>query len=209
MGKHATPERAAEIVALWETGSVTHDDLASRFGMSRRGVQELLRRAGAVKGAKARALASAATAHVLATALPSPTDLAERIREVKARAYENASTIERAIMAAVTGPTVAEAAPALRALDLAASALERVRRAQWAALSVEAQVNDGEALPELPIRVMSPEEVAAIRDRHAREDGDGGGEDDEPEDTGDVIEGEDDDEAMLAAAGETAERVKS
>jgi hypothetical protein len=205
MTRHATPERAAEIIALWETGSVTHADLATRFVLSKRGVQELLKRSGAVKGAKAKAVASAATARILATALPSPSDLASRIREVKARAYENATAIEHAIMAAIAGANIAEAAPALRALDLAASALERARRAQWAALSVEAQINEGDALPELPIRMMTPEEVAAIRDRQAEEEKESvANHPSSVDDDGIVIEGggDDLDDALLAAARE-------
>ena len=158
------PAQEAELRALWEAGATTADDLAARFGMSRRGVQAALSRLGARKGAAAGAVAAAVHKRVLAEAVPAHPDLATRIRETKDSAYQNAARLESlAMQAAEAAMGEVGGVGALRALDLAASVLARVRTVKWAALGLDGRAAaDGEP-PELVVRQMTPEEVAAIR----------------------------------------------
>ena len=82
--------------------------------------------------------------------------------------------------AALKTPTEAyRAASAIRALSLAAQAIERTHKIRWAALGLE-QKEDAEELPELIIRDYTEEELNEIR-RQQREayEGQGACDDDE------------------------------
>jgi hypothetical protein len=100
------------------------------------------------------------------------------------------------------------AVAALRALDLAATALDRTRRSRWAALGLDKGVPASGELPELPIRDLTDEEVEAIRAQQLAEDEAASDAEDGCADADDVvIEGEDEDPspASVRAGGpETA-----
>ena len=192
------PAQEAELRALWEAGGTTAEDLALRFSMSRRGVQAALARLGAKKGAAAGAVAAAVHKRVLAEAVPAHADLATRIRETKDTAYQNAARLEAlAMQAAEDAMAEVGGVGALRALDLAASVLARVRNVKWAALGLDGRTPPEGDAPELVVRELTTEEVAAMRQDQEREDamlGRGGHEEDEgntdPDADEAVIEGE-------------------
>lgn len=165
------PAQEAELRALWEAGATTAEELAAKFGMSRRGVQAALARLGARKGAAAGAVAKAVRNRVLAEAVPSHPDLAVRIRETKDSAYQNAARLEAlAMQAAEDAAGELTGAAALRALDLAASVLARARNVKWAALGLDGRgAPDGDP-PVLMVRQMTEAEVAEIRAQQEAED---------------------------------------
>lgn len=118
------PAQEAELRALWEAGASTAEDLAVRFGMSRRGIQAALSRLGARKGAAAAALSKAVHARILSDAMPEHPDLASQIRWMRDETYKNATRIEVLAMAAAEEAAAGEIASAtaiLRALDSAAA----------------------------------------------------------------------------------------
>lgn len=166
------PAQEAEMRALWEAGATTADELAARFGMSRRGVQAALSRLGAKKGAAASVVVTAVHRRVLAEALPMHADLTTRIRQTKDTAFQNAARLEAlAMQAAEEAMAEIGGIGALRALDLAASVLGRVRNVKWAALGLDGRSppETGD-LPELVIREMTADEIGTIRRRQDAED---------------------------------------
>lgn len=193
-----TPEQWAEARAAWVTGGVTAKELAQRYGCSLRAVQLHMAQHQAEKGSAMAARAAAVEARILADALPSEDDMAARIRQAREGTYADATAIQQLVMRNVQlaqDPTTAlGAVAALRALDLAAAALGRTQRVRWLALGLDKAPPVTGELPELVIREISAEEVAAIRDQQRKEDEERGvqlASDDGP-DGGVVAEGEDD-----------------
>jgi len=192
-----TPDQHAEMARLWETGLYTAAELAHRFGCSRRGVQAALERLGAVKGAAPLPSAPpapsagfcAAPGPVLDGADDAPARQVqeERIRAAREAAWQHAAELEAMTMhAARTLAAQPPGATTLRALDLAASVMGRVRALRWASLGLDGKLPvDADDLPELPIREMTREEIAAIRARQAAEDAELAG---EPPPGGEVLE---------------------
>jgi hypothetical protein len=55
--KHLTPQEWEQIVILWESGTVTQQDLSDRFGISKPAISEGLNRRGASKGRRSKEFA--------------------------------------------------------------------------------------------------------------------------------------------------------
>ncbi len=167
----AAPEEA-QLVSLWEGGALSAEDLACRFGMSRRGIQAALTRLGAVKGRSADEAVIAATQRTLAALPPLPSDPAERIHNAREAAYRDAVRLQQLAMAAAE-----EAAQELggvasiRVLAKVADVIAKARVVVWSSLNLDGKmpVNEGD-LPELPVRDLTDEEVAAIRDQQSLDD---------------------------------------
>ena len=178
--KRLTPAEWAEAEALWKTGGPTLEELSARFAVTVRGLQAHFAKHKVQKGAAAAALAGAVEERVLAAALSAGDALSRRILDTKESAYRNAVAIERLVLgqveAAQNPGTAMGAIAALRALDLAATALDRTRRSRWAALGLDKGVP---ASGDLPTCALTDEGGEAIRARQLAEDtaapGAGGG----------------------------------
>jgi len=196
-----TSDDEAELVSMWGTGASTIADLALHFGMSPRGIQAALSRLDAKKGRAGMtavrrlvAVASADTARPPAPAeIPIISSSADRQRSAIDMAYANAVQLELMTMHAVTEATALGGIAALRALDIAASALARLTTMKRAAAGLGATnpVSSGE-LPELVLRELTTSEVAAIRDQQLADDNAAMGTDD------DVVREDGDDDRRAA-----------
>ncbi|MBR0652748.1 hypothetical protein GXW78_24035 [Roseomonas terrae] len=160
--------------ALWESGTVTAEDLAAKYSMSRRGVQAALLRLGAKRGAASAAIATAVSARILSDVMPEHPDTAARVRWTRDETYKNATRIEALAMAAAeqaASGEIASAAAVLRALDSAAAIISRTRTARFVALGLDLRgsVHDGDP-PELVVKEMTPAEVADVRRQQEEED---------------------------------------
>src|SRR4051812_21461934 len=86
-GKFLTPAQWAEIVALWELGEVTLDELSSRFEISPGGISKGLKKRGATKGSRAKEIADRVTKTVLKAhedeALSAAEERQRKINETK------------------------------------------------------------------------------------------------------------------------------
>ncbi len=165
------PANEAELVALWMGGGMTADDLAAKFGMTRRGIQQALIRLGSPRKGSAPAITSCSPPPPMPV---PPVNPAERQRGAIDSAYTNAVPLEALTMRAVNEAVAGGGIPALRALDLAASALARLTTIKRAAAGLGA-INPvtAEDLPELPIRELSSGEIAAMRAQQLAEDAEG------------------------------------
>lgn len=173
--KRLSPEEWRTVSQLYGTGSVTLPELSAQFGVSVRSLQNHLAESGTLKGSAAHEATKAATAHALATASPPPAMLTERIRAAKEATYSNALTLQTMLMAQLLplqeGTIALPPGAAVRVIEQAANALDRVRRVQWAALGIDKEDPTAiEDLPELPIRELTPEEVEEIRAQQQADD---------------------------------------
>ncbi len=169
------PAQEVELVQLWEAGGHTAEDLAILFGLSRRGIQAAVSRLGAKRRRRPAGAAPGAVAEirarVCAAPLPVAADQADRTVALLDAAFANASHLEALTMATVDDAAAAGGIAALRALDIAASALARITtiKRQAAGLGASNPITIGD-LPELTVRELTAEEIAAIRDQQVAED---------------------------------------
>lgn len=195
------PTDEAELVSLWTAGGTTAEELGTRFGLSRRGIQQALIRLGAPKkGSGLAPITRAATARPPVPAeMPIISSSADRQRDAIDAAYANAVQLELLTMHAVTEATALGGIAALRALDIAASALARLTTMKRAAAGLGATnpIMTGE-LPELTVRELTTQEVNAIRDQQLADDNAAMGTDDDDDD--DVVREEGDGEDDRRAA---------
>jgi hypothetical protein len=149
--------------------------------VSPRAIQSHLSKLGSVKGAKAAEMAAVVQKEIFKDELGDPDSLIYRARETREATYANAKIIEDLMMAqlqnAQKDPHQAfKAATALKALSLAASALERLHATKLRALGLDRENAPPDELPVLTFRDITPTELEALhaRDEDDEEDGFGG-----------------------------------
>ena len=179
-----SPAVWAEICALWETGEATLDELSSRYSITTRALQSHFHKNGTMKGAKAMIIASEVKEAIFADSFEDREAKIAKGRETRATDFANACKIQSLIMAQVDeaqkDPTAAfRASGAIKALSLAAQALERTTAMKWRALGLE-RVQDTDELPEIHIVNLTEGDIKEMRrSQDAGDDSEFDGYDDE------------------------------
>jgi AcrR family transcriptional regulator len=176
--KHArlTPKQWAEAEALWESGEVTLEDLAARFGKHRTAFHKHFTAKGIKRGAKKAEHAAAVKEAVTTAAIDDATILAARIRETKEEHYKMASGLAKLswneiLTAKQEGRPVATALNNLKALDAAMSVLKKAREERWAVLGLDRDdAMDEDGLPDLVISELTADQIEALRSRDEDDD---------------------------------------
>lgn len=170
-GTRLTPKQWAEAEALWESGEVTLDDLASKFGRHRSNFSRHFDKLGIKRGAKADAHKKKVHEAVTAAAVDDATVTAARIKETKEDHYKMSSSLAKLVWSEILtakqgGNPVAVATANLKALDLAATALKKLREERWAVLGLDkTDYIDEDGLPELMISELTAEQLEELRNR--------------------------------------------
>lgn len=177
------PDDWKALLGLYQTGVNTCEDLAARYGVSTSAIMTRARSAGVTRRSSFKAasygIAAAASALTKLPPLIDDSTIEGRIRATTEAAYIGSLSIQRmldASIAAFTVPTTSnEGAATIRALDQAASVLDRLHKTRRVALRMDTVNSNADTiLPELPIRQMSNREHEALRAEQAREDQDTG-----------------------------------
>lgn len=174
-----TRKQWAEIEALWESGGVVYGDLVKRYGKSVSTFDRYFRKHGIIKGAKAEATKKRIAEAVAREDVNHAQVLAARITETKEEHYRMSAAIARLAWAEVleakkaTRP-MSTALNNLKALDAAASVLKKVREERFAVLGLDRTDSvDPDAIPELILTELTPEQIQKLRDRDHMEVEDG------------------------------------
>jgi hypothetical protein len=160
----------AELRALWETGDHGLAELSDQYGVSPRTIQSHVSKLGSVKGAKAAAMAAVVQKEIFTKELGDEATLLHRAKEIRESTYTNAKIMMELIMAqlpnAKKNPAKAfTASTALRALALAASALERLHNTQLRALGLDKENALPDEMPVLTFRDLGSDKLEAFRKR--------------------------------------------
>jgi hypothetical protein len=160
----------AELRAYWESGDHSLAELSDRYGVSPRAIQSHLSKLGSIKGAKAAEMAAVVQKEIFKDELGDQDTLVSRAKETRETTYVNAKIIEGLIMAqlqnAQKDPRQAfKAATALKALSLAASALERLHATKSRALGVDRENAIPDEFPVLTFRDLTQAELKAFQER--------------------------------------------
>ena len=165
-----SPSKWAELSAYWEAGNHTLAELSDRYGVSPRAIQSHLSKLGSVKGAKAAEMAAVVQKEIFKEELGDRDTLVFRAKETRESTYADAKMIQDLIMAqfriAEKDPTQAfKTGTALKALSLAASALERLHTTKLRALGLDRENALPDELPVLTLRDLTPAEIKAFQER--------------------------------------------
>lgn len=164
------PSKWAELRAYWEAGDHTLAELSDRYGVSPRAIQSHLSKLGSIKGAKAAEMAAVVQKEIFKDELGDRDKLVIRAKETREATYANATIIEDLMMAqlqnAQKDPRQAfKAATALKALSLAASALERLHATKLRALGLDRENAPPDELAVLTFRDLNPAELKEFHER--------------------------------------------
>jgi hypothetical protein len=176
--KHArlTPKQWAEAEALWESGEVTLEDLAARFGKHRSAFSAHFKAKGIEKGKKKEEHKAAVKEEVTKAAIDDATVLAARIKETKEEHYKMAAGLAKLswneiLLAKSEGRAVSTALNNLKALDAAMTVLKKAREERWAVLGLDRDdAMDEDGLPDLVISELTAEQIEALRERDEDDD---------------------------------------
>lgn len=166
-----TPKQWAEAEALWESGEVTLDELATKFGKHKSNFSRYFAKNGIKHGAKAEEHKKRVSEAVTAASVDDSTILAARIRETKEEHYKMAAGLGKLVWAELLKAKtdhqpMSVATNNLKALDIAATALKKVREERWAILGLDRpDFVDEEGLPELTINELTAEQIDEMRAR--------------------------------------------
>jgi AcrR family transcriptional regulator len=171
--KHArlTPKQWAEAEALWESGEVTLDDLAARFGKHKSAFSAHFKNKGIEKGKRKEELKAAVKEEVARAAIDDATVLAARIKETKEEHYKMAAGLAKLswneiLLAKQESRPVATALNNLKALDAAMTVLKKAREERWAVLGLDRDdALDEDGLPDLVISELTADQIEALRNR--------------------------------------------
>lgn len=170
-GARMTPKQWAEAEALWESGEVTLEDLAAKFGKHKSNFSRHFDKLSIKRGSKAEAHKRKVADAVTAAAIDEVSVTAARIRETKEDHYKMSAGIGKLIWAEILtakqgGHPLSVATANLKALDIASSALKKIREERWAILGLDkADFIDEDGLPELTIMELTAEQLEALRNR--------------------------------------------
>ena len=95
------PSEWSELEGLWAVGDLTLGELAAAYDVSPRAVQDHMAKRGIIKGSKGAEFAEAVREEIVALELGDKDLTANRAREVRETAYENAKQIEQLVMAQI------------------------------------------------------------------------------------------------------------
>ena len=169
-----SPATWSEIRAHWELGEVTLPELADRYAVAERTLQSHFAKHRTVKGAKAAEVAATIRQKVFEEELPDVDLVKGRAKDVRERAYRNATALEELVMNQVeiarSDPGQAmRAATIIKGLAIAANALDRLHDLKFRALGLD-KVVDEEELPVLRIIELSAVEEEEMRNGHASDE---------------------------------------
>ena len=169
--KRLTPRQWAEAEALWGAGEITLPQLCAKYGLQKSAFTRHFNKIGLKKGDKAKDIRAAAEDAVNKAAKEEAALLAQRIRETKEEHYKMAAGLAKLTWAEIV-QAKANATPFgaiinnVKALELAMNALKKAREERYACLGLDKDdYVDEEALPDLVIQELTPEQIEQLRER--------------------------------------------
>jgi hypothetical protein len=173
--RRLTPAQWAEVEAQWAAGTVTYEDLVAKYGCAMSTFERHFKKHHIAKGAAVAATRKAVEDKLVAASIDEATILAARIKETKEQHYTMASNLGKLIWkelldAKAAGSPMASVINNLKALDLAAAGLKKVREERWAVLGLDRpDAVDPDEVPELQITELTADQIQALRDRDHNE----------------------------------------
>lgn len=186
-----TPAEIGEATALYESGTVTLEDLGRRFGKRSTTFLRLFKKLGVVKGSKADETRERVREEVEKTVLDDAVTLANRIREVKEEHFKASRALfklnwQEILQAKKEGKSLASINANAKALNVLIANFKMIREESYVVLGLDKDSDDDGDIPELPIHELTQEQIESMRKASAEPDIDDFDLDMEPEPDEDI-----------------------
>jgi transposase-like protein len=175
-----TSKQREKVVALWQVGDATLEDLAKQFGVSVRTLQNLFKRRGIQKGELKERITEAAKKEVERITRDAAQTLAGNRLSTKeelhrAIRYYTKMIVKLGIDAHQGSVAIETKRAGIQTCREAIAALKMAQEAQFPILGIkEDEQGEHEALPELPLIVLTDEEIRRQQAARASDLGDFG-----------------------------------
>ena len=169
--KRLTERQKATAIALWESGEVTLEEIAKRFGRTTRAMSYVFDKAGAEKGSKRAQVHAEVTKQVNEQIVGDAGVMAAKIRETKDSHYAAAKVIagliqKQLVSAQQKAQPFATVQNEIKTLKLAAEALATLREERFILLGIaDGEKGNEDELPELTIQEMTAEQILDMQRR--------------------------------------------
>lgn len=167
----ATATAWAEVETLYELGDITTAEIAAKFGITDRAVKLHMQRRKIKAGSKAAKHAKKVTEQLEKASVTDAVIHAARIKSTKEDHYKMAETLGKlvyteTVKCARDGLPFSTMTNNVKALEMAISALAKVRAERYAILGLDRDdYVDEEGLPELVISELTADQVETLRNR--------------------------------------------
>lgn len=164
--------KRAELLALYETGHFSQQELADRYGVSKSTIHRIIKSAGMPNhsaAAPANPAADIMKKQLQEKQLQQAQAVADRIYKTNESHYALSELLGKLIGVELAGvaqnhKTLADIGPAMKAAQAASLALRTVREERYAVLGLDAKKDTDDELPELIVRELTPEQVKQMRE---------------------------------------------
>lgn len=169
-----TAKQWSEAKALWETGEFTLSQISERVKCSREHLSRKFKKEGIKKGSKSVEAGEAASEAVESEISKAARILPMRINETKEEHYVWGQSLGKLTMQTISralrdGKPISSQGEELKAIDRAATILNKVMDQRYKALGIDKEdYVDEETLPTLTIDIMTEEQMQQVRSK-ARE----------------------------------------
>lgn len=163
--KRMTPAQWAEARAMWASGEFNLDQISEKYGVSRETLSRRFNKDGVKKGDAA--IDKKIEAEIIEKTITNAEKWAERGEQARESYFKAMDMLHKmtvkTIVDAQRGSGLFTAQPDLKALQMGATTLGIIRQNQWAVIGLDKDLGDDDAIPELLVRSLTPEEVQKIR----------------------------------------------
>lgn len=164
--KRMTPAQWAEARAMWATGEFTLDEIAEKYGVARETLSRRFAKDGVKKGQSA--IDKKVEAEIIEKATKNVDKWAERSEQARESYFKSLEMLHKLTVATIgkahQDKKLFSAQADLKAIQMAAIAIDKIRSNQWSVLGLDKQGIEDEEIPELLVRSLTPDEVAKIRE---------------------------------------------
>ncbi|MGY2462252.1 hypothetical protein [Vreelandella sulfidaeris] len=161
-----TPAQWAEARAMWATGEFTLDEIAEKYGVARETLSRRFAKDGVKKGQSA--IDKKVEAEIIEKATKNVDKWAERSEQARESYFKSLEMLHKLTVATIgkahQDKKLFSAQADLKAIQMAAIAIDKIRSNQWSVLGLDKQGIEDEEIPELLVRSLTPDEVAKIRE---------------------------------------------
>lgn len=150
---------------MWASGEFTLDQIAEKFDVARETLSRRFSKDGVKKGQSA--IDKQVEAEIIEKAKQNVDKWSERAEQSRESYYKALDMLQKLTVKTVAdaqrGRGLFTAQPDLKALQMAANTMAKIRESQWAVLGLDKGTEEDDEIPELLVRSLTPEEVQRIR----------------------------------------------
>jgi AraC-like DNA-binding protein len=181
LSKRLTPREYAKAKSMWQSGDYSLSEISEAVGVSATALSRRFKKDGVKRGSFADKTAAAVQKSIERTAAAQAEELASYAHDLKMNALKAIDLFNRKAYADVAkaikdGTPVGERLTDLKAISEASKIISQNYQTGANILGLDRELDEGEELSELRIKIMTEEDVKELREKQRREAAEAAGE---------------------------------